>query len=121
MILGCWVVVVVVDVVVVLVFLLTNGLIVVGGAGFSFGVVVSTVWNVENFGGSVVDVCTELSFTLFVVNRDGVVVLIFTVVKLGTVVSSIASSLCSRGESFREMFLIAFSSVVNLIRALVGW
>lgn len=119
-ILGCWVVVVVVDVEVVLVFRLTKGLMVVGGAGLSFGVVVSTVWNVENFGGSAVDVFTGLSFILFVVNRDGVVVLILIVVKLGTVVSSIASSLCSRGESFRDIFLISFGSVVNLIKALVG-
>lgn len=115
-ILGRWVVVVVG-------FLLTNGLTVVGGGGFSYGVVVSTVWNVENFGGSTVDGFTELSF-LIVVNSDGVVVLILTVVELFiiflTVVSSIASSLCSKGESLREMFLIAFSSVVNLNKALVG-
>lgn len=121
-VLGRWVVVVVVvvDVAVVLVFLLINGLMVVGAAGFSYGVVVSTVWNVENFCASTVVVFTELSLTLFVVNKDGVVVLTLTVVMLGTVVSSIASSLCSRGESLREMFLIAFNSVVNLNNALVG-
>lgn len=111
---------VVVVVVLTVVFLVTNGLIVVGlGDGDGGGtVVVSTDWNVENFGGSTVEGFVVLS--LFVVSKEGFVVLLFTVVLLFMVVNSIASSLCSIGESLREMFLIAFSSVVNLYKALVG-